>query len=42
MVISVVDKDYIEKKKEIFKFIYKSVIGYGLGLIIFKLIRIWR
>lgn len=27
-----------EEKKEIFKFIYKSVIGYGLGLIIFKLI----
>lgn len=26
-----------EDKKEIFKFIYKAIIGYGLGLIIFKL-----
>ena len=27
-----------EDKKEIFKFIYKAIIGYGLGLIIFKLL----
>lgn len=26
-----------EDKKEIFKFIYKAIIGYGLGLVLFKL-----